>query len=258
MGQHLRDVREPEVVRVARPERVEPRAERRVALDVEDRARHLVHVLDDAVGGQHDEAVLDAFDDRLDQVDAHALDRDGRLAGERLDELPLLEGHPAPRRARAHRQHADRPADRADGDVEPLAARERRRPAARRLVVLEDPRGGRALGLADRLGRRVHGADDQAPGFGQEQRDVRVQHLGDVLDDDARELVQPVGAGDRPREGVERGRAGLAVPRRRRLGADRAMSWLVSTATNRNANSERTSCGLVTVNVKRGSTKQKS
>ncbi len=38
----------------------------------------------------------------------------------------------------------------------------------------------------------------------------------------------------------------------------RAVSWLVSAATIRKTISEKTSCGLLTVNVKIGSTKQKS
>jgi hypothetical protein len=63
---------QPEIVRVARAQVGEAGTESPPALDVQDGTRDLVHVLHHAVGREHEEAVLDAFDDRLDEVDAHA------------------------------------------------------------------------------------------------------------------------------------------------------------------------------------------
>src|SRR5207244_8268588 len=86
-----------QVVRMRRREIVEADAERLAALHLEDRARDLVHVDDDGVGIEDDEAVLDRLDHRFglrllgeDDVDARTLDRDRRLPRQRLEKLALL------------------------------------------------------------------------------------------------------------------------------------------------------------------------
>ena len=76
---------EPDVVRVVRAERFEGMAERLGSLAAEDRTGHVVHMDDHALPVQHDETVLDALDDRLDDVDPTPLDRERGLTGQRLE-----------------------------------------------------------------------------------------------------------------------------------------------------------------------------
>jgi hypothetical protein len=77
-----------------------------------------------------------------------------------------------------------------------------------------------------------------------------------VLDDDAQDIADARRGGDVTREGVQRRRPALAAARR--LCRTREVRLLVRTATSRNTNSDRRSCGFVTVKVRRGSTKKKS
>jgi hypothetical protein len=54
---------QPQIVRMAGPEVLEPPADRLAFLEAQDGARHLVHVPHLAVVVDHHEPVLDAFDD---------------------------------------------------------------------------------------------------------------------------------------------------------------------------------------------------
>jgi hypothetical protein len=102
---------------VARPQVLEAAADGFVALN--PRIAHRTGSPHDALRVEDDEPVLDALDDGLDEVDARSLDRDRGLAGERFEELALVEREP---RARdAHRDDADGATHRAERDVEPLA-----------------------------------------------------------------------------------------------------------------------------------------
>ena len=181
---------ESEIVRVARAELVEARAERGRLLDVENGARHLVHVLHEALRRQHDEAVLDALHDRFDDVDAHPLDRHRGLSRDRFDQVALLERP----RCRSHR-HGSRAPTTAPRTV--LTGRCRNSPPPsvvvprRRLAMLEYPRGGGALGFGDRDSGGWTARGTRRPDSGGAAR-RRMQDLRDVLDDDARQGIEPI------------------------------------------------------------------
>ena len=81
---------EPEVAGVVRTERLKAVTERLGPLAAKDRTRYVVHVDDDAFTVEDDETVLDALDDRLDDVDPTPLDRERGLTGQRLEQLSLL------------------------------------------------------------------------------------------------------------------------------------------------------------------------
>jgi hypothetical protein len=110
---------EPDVVGVVRAERLEAVAERLSPLAAKDRTRHIVHVDNDALAVKDDETVLDALDDRLDDVDPTPLDRERRLTGERLEQLPLLARESQAEPLDVHREDTDGPAHRAEWHVKP-------------------------------------------------------------------------------------------------------------------------------------------
>ena len=164
--------------------------------------------------------------DRLDDVDAHALDRDGGLPRERLDELPLLERHPVAGRAASIDSTPTAPRTVLTRHVQPLAAGERLGAAARRLIVLEHPRGGRPLGARSSVvAGWLDGAHRRAgPTPGASSATPLRRSLRHVPDDDAERVVEPVRAGDLARERVERRGARLALPRGAPPGRGRAPS----------------------------------
>ena len=92
VGEELTDgLAQPEIVRVRRREVVEPRVQRFRALDLEDRAGDLVHVLHAAARVEHDEPVLARFQDGFGlglllehDVDPSPFDRDSHLIRERV------------------------------------------------------------------------------------------------------------------------------------------------------------------------------
>src|SRR6185436_2435208 len=87
-----------EIVRVADLQALEPPPRDSLTLELEDRASDLVGMDHQAGRIKHDDAVLARLDDLLGlglllehHVDAAALDRDGSLAGECAQKLPLVD-----------------------------------------------------------------------------------------------------------------------------------------------------------------------
>ncbi len=196
-----------EVMRVVRAQVVEADADRLRASEAEDGAGDLVHVHHDAVGIEHDQPVLDALDDGLDQVDARALDRHRCLSGERLEELTLVERQRRPGGLDAEREHADRAADGAERYVEPLASGERVGPASGRPVVLPHPGRRRALGFREGGLGRTDGAQDEPSRVGQEEGRPGAEETRHVVEDHAHQIVEVGRARDLACEGIERRRA---------------------------------------------------
>ncbi len=159
---------EPQIVGMGRGQVVEAGVQHLAPLDLEDRAGHLVHVLDRPAGVEDDQSVLARFENRLglrllleDDVDPGAFDGDRHLVGERVEELALVERQALGRRSEAEDAH--HAAGGFDWHVHPFAAREGLRSSARRLVVVPDPRRRCQLGVAEYGARRRRRADPEMP-----------------------------------------------------------------------------------------------
>ena len=167
-------------------------------------------------------------------------------------ELPLRQGHRAGRRVGIEEGRARRPDPRtvASGTCSHVAAGQRVRSAARRLLALQHPGRRRPLGLGQLDVRRMARPDRQPTASGIRMTACAPNCRADVLDDHPQQVLEPDGCRDLARERIERGGPALPPPRRIGLVADARRELAREHGHERGRRrATATSCGFVTVSV---------
>ena len=188
-----------------RPGRSDDGGERRAQV-VRDRGEQR---LAQAVGLGGAERGLDVGD----EVDA--LDGDGRLVGQGVEQAALLRGEQRAGALGVEADDADGAAGGAQRHEQAAGARQRVGAAAGGAVVLVAPAGGGDVGGLERVLGRIAGADrDRAVGVGQQQDHLHAELRGHLVGGGPEHVVELGGAGELAAEGVELlGGAGAALGR---------------------------------------------